>query len=54
MHTKLFLCLVFVLGIVLVGSGCAAPIVYEVRKEEKKKKEEKQEQEELKSEEQAR
>jgi hypothetical protein len=45
MHTKLFLCLVFVLGIALVGSGCVAPLVYEIEKKEKEKKKEKQEEE---------
>jgi hypothetical protein len=45
MYTKLFLCLVFVLGIALVGSGCVAPLAYEVVKKEKEKKKEKQEEE---------
>ena len=45
MHTKLFLYLVFVLGIALVGSGCVAPLAYEIEKKEKEKKKEKQEEE---------
>jgi hypothetical protein len=45
MSTKALLYLTFVLGIALVGTGCAAPLAYKALKKEKEKKKEKQEEE---------
>ncbi len=36
MYTKALLCLMFVLGVALVGSGCAAPLAIQAVKKVKK------------------